>query len=73
MLKLNEGAESQLGQMKTYYFHSCTGRYRGGLRKVGGLELKKNFVLTTHMIKSFVIISTSATMKLNFKITELLA
>ena len=39
----------------------------------GGLELKKNFVLTTHMIKSFVIISTSATMKFNFKITELLA
>ena len=44
----------------------------GGLRKVGGLELK-SFVLTTHMIKSFVIISTSATMKFNFKITELLA
>ena len=40
---------------------------------MGGLELKKNFVLTTHMIKSFVIISTSATMKINFKITELLA
>ena len=48
-------------------------RYRGGLRKVGGLELKRNFVLTTHMIKSFVIISTNATMKSNFKITELLA
>ena len=39
----------------------------------GGLELKKNFVLTTHMIESFVIISTSATMKFNFEITELLA
>ena len=40
---------------------------------MGGLELKKNFFLTTHMIKSFVIISISATMKFNFKITELLA
>ena len=48
--------------------------YRGELRKGGGgIELKKNFVLTTHIIKSFVIISTSATMKFNFKITELLA